>query len=43
MMDWKDEIKKFQQPHAKILYMIYYFYKTDSINNQMKFKLKGKF
>jgi hypothetical protein len=39
---WQDEFKKFQQPHAKLLYMLYYFFKNGYIGNQMKFKLKGK-
>jgi hypothetical protein len=41
-MNWKEDILKFNLPHAKILYMIYYFFKSGELSYQQKFKLKGK-
>jgi hypothetical protein len=40
-MNWKEDIMKFNLPHAKILYMIYYFFKSGELSYQQKFKLKG--
>lgn len=39
-MDWKDDLKKFNTPHAKLLYMIYYFYKHNELSIEQKAKLK---
>jgi len=39
-MSWKEEIDKFQTPHSKILYMIYYYYKNEELNDPQRIKLK---
>ena len=39
-MDWQEDIKKFNLPHAKIMYMIYYFNKKNFLNDKEKLKLK---
>lgn len=41
MMNWREDLKKFNLPHAKILYMIYYFFKNGKLDFEQKFKLKG--
>lgn len=39
-MNWQDDIVKFNLPHAKILYMIYFFFRNGQLNFQQKHKLK---
>lgn len=39
-MNWQDDIKKFNLPHAKIMYMIYYFNKKGYLTDKEKLKLK---
>jgi hypothetical protein len=41
-MNWQEEIARFNLTHAKVLYMIYYFYKNNELNKEEKLKLKGK-
>ncbi len=42
-MNWKEDIPKFNLPHTRMLYMIYYFFKTGSLTQLQKLKLKGLF
>ena len=42
-MNWKEEIPKFNLPYARMLFMIYYFFKIGSLTQQQKQKLKGQF
>lgn len=39
-MNWKDDFKKLQSPHSRILYMIFYFHKNEEINEEQRTKLK---
>lgn len=39
-MNWQDDIRKFNLPHAKIMYMIYYFNKKGYLTDKEKLKLK---
>ena len=39
-MSWKEDIVKLNSPHSKLLYMIYYFSKLDSLSPEQKTKLK---
>ena len=39
-MNWKEDIKKFNLPHAKIMYMIYYFHKKNDLTDSERLKLK---
>jgi len=42
-MNWKENLEKFNLPHSKMLYMIYYFFKTGKLDFEQKYKLKGIF
>ena len=37
---WSDNLNKFKIPEARLLYMIYYLFKTERINYSDKLKLK---
>jgi hypothetical protein len=39
-MNWEEHISKFNLPHAKLLYLIYYLSKTNALDKQQKIKLK---
>ena len=38
--DWKIELAKFKIPQARLLYIIFYLYKTNEINFVQKYRLK---
>ena len=40
-MNWTDEIKKFNLPQAKIMFIIYYLTKFHIFSHDEKIKLKG--
>jgi hypothetical protein len=40
-MNWEDHISKFNLPHAKLLYLIYFVSKNNGLDKQQKMKLKG--
>lgn len=39
-LNWREDLKKFHQRHAKILYMIYHLYTIGHLNLEEKKKLK---
>jgi hypothetical protein len=39
-MKWQDDIVKLNSPHSKLLYMIYYFSKSDELSQSQVTKLK---
>jgi hypothetical protein len=40
-IDFQEDLRKFNSDHAKLLYMIYFFYKNMKINSNQKKKLKS--
>ena len=42
-MNWTEEIKKFNLPQAKIMYIIYYLTKIEKLSNEEKLRLKGNY
>jgi hypothetical protein len=39
-MNWEEQISKFNLPHAKLLYLIYYLSKSGALDKQQTIKLK---
>jgi hypothetical protein len=39
-MNWEDHMSKFNLPHAKLLYLIYYLSKSGALDKQQTIKLK---
>ena len=40
-IDFQEDLRKFNSDHAKLLYMIYFFFKNKQINSNQKKKLKS--